>query len=194
MLNNSKILDVLTPLSDFHRNVVKIKNKDAFSIEPGYWAKITNDGLTNFDFGVQPGDPIPNGNEGLEAMCLNRAKGANHVDHEYEANDGKVGYIAVTRVPGIRVLAGSDYFCDVEGGNEGDYFDETSPNRLEPGNALAPFTIADHVTDPDYTKARIGKLRKVVSGSYSGIANAVIEHVDYKNKTVIYEIQYFTIQ
>jgi hypothetical protein len=156
MLDNKKVFDVLTPMSDFHRVSYSIKDREGFSIEKGLWAKMTNEGL------VAANDPA----SGISVLCLNDAIASADARSKYEANDVKVGSITAIQMPGIRVTAGESFFVDPGDWNNSVY---------NAGVALKVVT-----SGPD-----TGKLKATTPGN-NDYANAIIESVDNKNKIITY--------
>jgi len=162
MLNNKKIFDVLTPLSKEHRITKRIATKVndgtsdvdvTLTAEPGIWVATTNYGV------VDKPTEAANSLQGLSALCLNHS---NNGVNPYEANDVKVGSIALLRSPGIRVLAGEAYF----------ELSDTQWDDLASGDVLS-------VNDD-------GKLTQVGPGHATGMVNAIVEEVDSKARTIIY--------
>ena len=156
MLNNKKVFDVLTPMSDFHRTSYRIKDRDGFSIDKGYWAKMTNEGLVKLDDTAS----------GISVLCLNDAIDKANPRSSYEANDVKVGNMTAIQMPGIRVVAGESFFKAPAAWDNSEY---------NSGVALKVI-----ISGPD-----TGKLEPTTPGA-GDYANAIIESVDNKNKQITY--------
>jgi len=162
MIDNKKVLDVLTPMTNFHRVSYRIKNRDSFSIDKGLWAKMTNEGIV----------PLDDAASGISVLCLTDVIDPTNARSAYEGNDTKVGSITGIQMPGIRVVAGEDFFVDPG----------TWDNSVYNAGVGLKVVIA--------TGDDLGKLEAAGPGDY---ANAIIESVDNDNKIITYVLMMGTI-
>jgi len=157
MLNNKLTLDILTPMSDFHRVSRKVLNRDAFSVKAGFWAKKVNGGVMSFN------EAATAATSGVNVLCLSDYIPASNPLSMYEGNDTKVGNITAVNAPGIRVLIGEAYLVTPTAWDNSVY------------NTGVALKVVSHLT------VDTGKLTVAATGDY---ANAVIQDVDNVAKTV----------
>ena len=161
MLDNTKVFDVVTPMSYFHNVSRKIKNVEEFDIKRGMWCKQVAGGVMSFN------ESTTAATSGVNVLCLSDAKKPGTGASMYETNDVKVGSVTAINTPGVRVTVGEDFLVAPAAWDYSVYNAGVSLGVEETAGADA------------------GKLKAVTTGDW---ANAMIEDVDNVNKTVTYFI------